>query len=199
MVFGITGGTGAGKTTALSALEALGAYVIDCDAVYHRLLRESGEMLAAIDAEFPGVIVDGALDRKALGRVVFSSEDALNKLSAITHPFVIAETNRLIEEGRAEGREHFAIDAIGLFESGADKLCDVTVFVTAPRLIRAQRIMKREGIDETYALMRIDAQKPDEYFKALCDITLVNDFDSEEAFSAHARAVFRKIINDKEK
>jgi len=199
MVFGITGGTGAGKTTALGALTALGACVIDCDAVYHRLLLESQEMLSAIDAEFPGVVTDGALDRKALGRVVFSSEEALNKLSGLTHPFVIAETERIVEQGRREGYSHFAIDAIGLFESGADKLCDVTVFVTAPRMVRARRIMAREGIDEAYALMRIDAQKPDEYFEALCDITLVNDFTSEAAFSAYARAVFHKIINDKEK
>ena len=77
MIIGITGGTGCGKTTALDAVRKLGGTVIDCDAVYHRLLQTDKKMLAAIEARFPGVVEDGQLNRKKLGAIVFADEAAL--------------------------------------------------------------------------------------------------------------------------
>ena len=79
MIIGITGGTGCGKTTLLKAIEARGGLVLDCDAIYHELLRSDKEMLAAIDVRFPGVIEDGALNRKKLGAIVFT--EGCNPLS----------------------------------------------------------------------------------------------------------------------
>ena len=72
MILGITGGTGCGKTTALQAIRELGGIIIDCDAVYHVLLQTDKKMLAAIEKRFPGTVVDGKLDRKKLGPIVFS-------------------------------------------------------------------------------------------------------------------------------
>ena len=85
MIFGITGGTGCGKTTALQAIRELGGIIIDCDAVYHVLLQTDKKMLAAIEKRFPGTVVDGVLDRKKLGPIVFSDDQALLDLNAITH------------------------------------------------------------------------------------------------------------------
>ena len=87
-VIGITGGTGCGKTTALHALEAMGFHIIDCDALYHELLHTDREMLAAIEAVFPGVLLEGKLQRKVLGQRVFSDPAALDRLNRTVWPFV---------------------------------------------------------------------------------------------------------------
>ena len=169
-IVGITGGTGCGKTTALEVLKELGANVIDCDAVYHRLLQCNTEMLSAIEARFPGVVTAGVLDRKKLGSIVFADPKALLDLNAITHKAVKQEVQRLI----CPVPELVAIDAIGLFEGGLAELCDVTVAVTAPEELRTQRLMAREGISEEYARSRIRAQRSAAYFTELCDYTLEN-------------------------
>ena len=174
-VLGITGGTGGGKTTALDTVRRLGGLVIDCDAVYHQLLRTDGDMLAELEARFPGVVAEGTLDRKALGRIVFADPAALADLNAITHKYVRRETNRLLREWALGGGTLAAIDAIALFESGLAERCNAVIGITAPRETRIARLMRREGISREYAASRIDAQKPDSYFEENCDHILVND------------------------
>ena len=88
IIIGITGGTGCGKTTALNALAELGFHIIDCDALYHDLLETDRDLLNAIEAAFPGVLLDGKLQRKVLGQRVFSNPDALNVLNQTVWPYV---------------------------------------------------------------------------------------------------------------
>ena len=97
-VIGITGPTGAGKTTALRVLEEMGGRVVDCDAVYHRLLETDGELLGRIEAAFPGVVKDWTLDRKALGVRVYADPAALERLTEITWPAVCREVGRRLAE-----------------------------------------------------------------------------------------------------
>ncbi len=171
MIVGITGGTGCGKTTALQAFADLGGTVIDCDALYHHLLKTDKDMLRAIDTRFPGVVTDGVLDTKALGRIVFANPNDLADLNRITHKFVL----RTVKTEISETAGHIAIDAIALLESGLSDLCDVTVAVTAPEEIRIRRIMARDGISEEYAKQRITAQKPETFFRENCDHILENN------------------------
>ncbi|MDR2605995.1 MAG: dephospho-CoA kinase, partial [Oscillospiraceae bacterium] len=77
MIIGITGGSGAGKTTLLNAFKRRGAAVIDCDEVYHNLLRENGELIAELTANFPGIAAEHGIDRKALGAIVFADSEKL--------------------------------------------------------------------------------------------------------------------------
>ena len=84
-ILGITGGTGSGKTTLLRLVERRGGTVIDCDALYHELLRTDQALQAAIAARFPAAATEDGLDRKKLGSLVFSDESALRDLNAITH------------------------------------------------------------------------------------------------------------------
>ena len=171
MILGITGGTGCGKTTLLNMIRDQGGLVLDCDAIYHELLKTDKEMLAAIDARFPGTVENGCLNRKRLGSIVFADPDALLDLNAITHAVVKQEVLRQLE-----GRPSLAaIDAIGLFEGGLAELCDVTVAVTAPVKLRVQRLMQRDGISESYARSRIEAQHEDSWFRERCTCTLEND------------------------
>ena len=171
MIIGITGGTGCGKTTLLELLSAQEAVILDCDAIYHRLLREDAALLAAIEDRFPGTVEGGILQRKKLGAIVFGDPAALQDLNRITHGAVKAEVIRLLTPEPPLA----AIDAIGLFESGLDKLCKLTVAVTAPLEARVQRLMARDGISREYALSRIAAQPSAEEFARRCDYTLVND------------------------
>ena len=176
MIIGITGGTGCGKTTLLNLIRDRGGLVMDCDAIYHRLLATDREMLAAIDSRFPGTVRNGVLDRKKLGGIVFSDENALLDLNRITHTAVKQEVLKALETRPALA----AIDAIGLFEGRLAELCDVTVAITAPEEDRVARLMARDGISEEYARSRIRAQHDNAWFTAKCDRVLDNsgNFDA---------------------
>jgi len=177
LVLGITGGTGCGKSTLLEIIEELGGYVIDCDKVYHHLLQHDTAMLSAIDARFPGTVVNGKLERKKLGSLVFADKGALWDLNAITHKAVKKAVLQMLPSWNAL----VAIDAIGLFEGDLAALCNLTIAVTAPEKDRIKRLIARDGISEDYAVSRIRAQRSDTEFASLCDIVLENN-DTEEAF-----------------
>lgn len=192
---GITGPTGAGKTTALNALSALGVHIIDADQVYHDLLEGSAPLREALTTRFgTGIVTDeGKVDRKALGNVVFADPEALADLNAITHRFIIHEIDRQAAQAQAEGRPAVAIDAISLIESGVGETCDAVVGILAPREIRIRRIMAREGIPEDYARKRVEAQQGDGFFRAHCTHILENQGTAEE-FGRKALALFQTLI-----
>ena len=171
MILGITGGTGCGKTTLLKVIEEKGGLVLDCDAIYHQLLTRDDQLLNAIEARFPGTIENGVLQRKKLGSIVFSDENALMDLNKITHGAIKAEVLRLLETAPKLA----AIDAIALFEGGLAELCDITVAVTAPEDVRIQRLMKRDNISEDYARSRIAAQHEESWCRERCHCTLENN------------------------
>lgn len=194
-VIGITGPTGAGKTTVLNVLRDMGGAVADCDAVYHDLLRTSVPLREELAARFgPSIFEEtGDLRRKELGAIVFGDSDALADLNAITHRHIVARLKELIAQAEWSGRPAIALDAIALIESGAGALCDTTLAVTAPEELRVGRIMAREGISEDYARSRIAAQKPSAWFEARCDHILRNDGD-RAALEERARALFQSIL-----
>ena len=186
MSFGITGGTGCGKTTALKAIEHLGGLVLDCDAIYHELLKTDPSLLASINSRFPGVVENGELQRKKLGAIVFADPQALEDLNAITHAAVKAEVERRLETAPALA----AIDAIELFSSGLASLCDATVAIVAPLEDRVRRLMARDNISEEYARARIAAQKDEAWFRAHCDAVLENNGE-KDAFATNCVDFFR--------
>lgn len=171
MILGITGGTGSGKTTLLKLIEENGGVILDCDAIYHQLLQDDSDLLQAIGNRFPGTVTGGQLDRKKLGAVVFADENALQELNTITHSAVKREILRILDKNPKLA----AIDAIALFESGLNSLCDMTVAVTAPEEQRIQRLISREGISREYAKKRISAQHADAWYQEKCSYTLEND------------------------
>lgn len=174
-IIGITGGTGCGKTTALKVVEKLGGLVIDCDEVYHTLGATSEKLKEQLIARFgPEPYATGVLDTKPIGKIVFHDSAALEELNAITHTAVKEEIDRRLDAWAMSGGTLAAIDAIALIESGASDLCSAVMGITAPKELRMERIMARDGITAEYALSRIEAQQPDEFYKTHCDMILEN-------------------------
>ncbi len=195
---GITGPTGAGKTTALTALKELGVFILDADMVYYDLLAGSASMKKELRERFGDGILgeDGKVDRKKLGNVVFGAPEALQDLNAITHRYVRRELLCRMDEAEKQGRFAAAIDAIALIESGLGKECDMIVSVLAPAETRVKRIMARDGISEAYARSRVAAQQKDQFYRDNSDYVLENDgTETPEVFSRRALALFQNILH----
>ena len=145
-VIGITGPTGAGKTTALRVLAELGFEIVDCDRLYYERLREDEGLRQALETAFgPVFLPDGSLDRKRLAERVFRDRRELERLNSIVNPAMCAAVGQKIQKCSWKG---LAIDAINLVESGIGRMCDATVAVTADPAVRLRRIMARDGLDE---------------------------------------------------
>lgn len=194
LVIGFTGPTGAGKTSALRALERMGGLVLDCDAVYHELLRTDEPLRAAITAAFGPVFApDGSLDRRKLGAAVFADPAEMEKLNAIIFDRLPQELLRRINDSDAP---LIGIDAINLVESGLSRLCRRTVAVLAPAETRVRRIMARDGIPEDYARLRVQAQKPDDFYRTHCTDVLMNDAATPDAFETIAHQRLQRIFEE---
>lgn len=194
LVIGFTGPTGAGKTSALRALERLGGLVLDCDAIYHQLLRTDDALRAALTGAFGQVFApDGTLDRQKLGTVVFSDPAALETLNRIIYDRLPRELLRRMDDSNAPV---VGIDAINLVESGLCRLCRRTVAVLAPSEQRVRRIMARDGIPEEYARLRVQAQKDDEFYRTHCTDTLFNDCADAAAFEDAAYTALCNILKE---
>ncbi len=192
-IIGITGPTGAGKTTALNVLEELGGAVIDCDAVYHDLLTSDIALQSELCQTFGDILdAEKQIDRKKLGAIVFHDPAKLALLNQITQEAICTKVRTLINY--AGNVPAVAIDAIALLESPLRELCDTTVAVIAPQEIRVARIMAREGISKDYAWSRVRAQKPDEYFIQHCEHIFVNDCASREEFADQVREKLKELI-----
>ena len=195
LVIGITGGTGAGKTSLLRALEKQGACVLDCDAVYHEMLKTDEELRGALKEAFGGAIFrsDGSVDVHAIGLIVFGDTGRLAALDALVKKYVPREIARRMAETDAN---LIGLDAIKLMECGLGAICDASVAVTAPVEVRVKRIMTRDGITEEYARSRIAAQQDAEYFRARCGYEFVNDLPTAAEAASAAEDFIHTIINN---
>jgi dephospho-CoA kinase len=163
-VIGLTGSIGMGKSTASAMLARKGLPIFDADASVHQLMAKGGSAVAAVYEAFPGVVIDGAVDRPSLGQRVFGDAAALKKLERILHPRV-GQMERAFMANVARRRLPIAVrDVPLLFETGGDKRCDATIVVSAPAHIQATRVlarpgMTRERLDQILAKQMPDAQK----------------------------------------
>lgn len=175
-IIGLTGLTGAGKSTVAQKLMAYGCYHIDADKVAKDVINNSEDVKNKLKERFGDDVVnpDGTTNRPLLASRAFANEENINALNEITHPAVTKEIQSIIKDMSEIGYRGVIIDAIALFESGEDKLCDFTVAVIAPKDIRLERIMKRDNITEEKALLRINAQKDESFFTKRADFVLWN-------------------------
>lgn len=194
LIVGITGPTGAGKTSALRALEQLGGCVLDCDAIYHEMLRSDDGLRRALTDAFGSVFTaDGHLDRQKLGTLVFGDPQQLERLNNIIYTYLPRELERRMAASPAP---IIGIDAINLVESGLSKLCDRALAVLAPVEDRVRRIMARDGISEEYARLRVAAQKGDAFYRTHCTDILENASAAPEEFQKTALLFFQRLLAD---
>ena len=181
-IIGVTGPSGAGKGALCEMFKKRGIVCIDADAVYHSLLVPPSECLDALKSAFGESVflTDGSLDRAALGRIVFAESDKLELLNSTVLSYVLAKFRIMIAELEAAGERAVAIDAPTLIESGFDKECDLVISVLASPDVRVGRIMKRDAISKEKALLRIKAQKSDEFYISHSDAVLYNEGSCDE-------------------
>jgi dephospho-CoA kinase len=161
-LIGVTGNIACGKSTVLARLAEHGAETIDADRVVHTLMEPGEAVWAAIREAFgPGVIaVDGRIDRRALGAIVFADRDQLARLEGLTHPAVRARIVAQVADAARRGVAVVVIDAIKLYEGGLADQCDETWVVTCDPAQQLARLIARNGFSEAEALQRIAAQPP---------------------------------------
>lgn len=160
-ILGLTGSIGMGKSTAARMLRRLGVPVHDADATVHALLAKGGRAVAAVEAAFPGVVRDGAVDRGELGRRVFGDAAALKRLETILHPLVRQAEKQFLARHRQRRTPLVVLDIPLLFETGGEKRCDKVAVVSAPALVQEQRVMKRPGMTRERLAAILKKQMPD--------------------------------------
>lgn len=166
LVIGLTGQTGAGKSTASEIMMRRGCEIINADLISREVVGIGTDCLKMLTNAFGCDIInsDGSLNRRVLAEKAFSSRENTKCLNEITHPFIIELARRRIDEAFSNGCNIVVFDAPQLFESGGDKLCDIIISVTAPETCRLARIISRDNITQEQALSRIKAQLGEEYF-----------------------------------
>ena len=180
-VVGLTGQTGAGKTTISKIFSDNGYTVIDADIVARKVVEKGSNCLYEIEELFGREVLngDGTLNRKALAAIVFTDKTKLETLNTIMHPYITKEILRMIKENSKRGVRLILLDAPTLFESHADDFCEIIISVLADENVREQRIIARDSITQQQARQRMDSQYSDEFFISHSDYIIRNDGDIE--------------------
>lgn len=184
---GLTGSIGMGKSTTAQMFRDAGVPVLDSDQIVHDLYR--GAAVAPIEAAFPGVVVDGVVDRGRLSARVLGDPDAMKRLEAIVHPLVWAARDAFLKEQEQKGTRIVVYDVPLLFETGAEKTVDAIVVVSAPEDVQKARVLARPGMTEAKFAAILAKQVPDSEKRARADF-VVRTGDGLEA----ARADVRRIL-----
>lgn len=202
IVIGLCGGSGSGKTSVCQTVLSRGIPVFASDDEYHRLIGAPSDCTRALAAAFGDKVLNkqGGIDRRAVSRLVFSdrpdAKDNLRRLNEIAHQYVCEAFLTWKHRQEKEGADIVVLEAPLLFESGMNRLCTVTVAVTAPKEIRIARIVARDGITEQEAAARIEAQCSDEVLTRLCDYTVQNTGTMNEV-QDRINQLFNQILNDR--
>lgn len=194
MVVGLTGQTGAGKSTVSRIFSENGFAVINADHIAHDITGKGSKCLAEIQDVFGSEIMnsDGTLNRKGLAAIVFSDQKKLEMLNSITYPYITSEILKEIRRLSLTGEKLILLDAPTLFESRADDFCELIISVVADSDVRMQRIVSRDGLSEEQALRRMNSQLDEDYFISHSDYIIRNN-QSIERLNEISKEVSDKV------
>lgn len=179
LVIGLTGQTGAGKSTVSAFLREQGYPVIDADIVARQVVQKGSACLMELVAVFGGDILDaeGNLNRKKLGAMVFADREQRMKLNDTIFPYIKQAIVAEISTLKQRGETMIVLDAPTLFESGSERFCDKIASVIASESTRLARILARDALTQEEAHNRMASQQPDEFYTSRSDAVLRNDGD----------------------
>ncbi len=194
-IIGLTGQSGAGKSTVSKVFADKGVAVIDADTLAHVALKTE-KCKESLRAAFGDGIFDesGEVVRKLLAKAAFSSEENTLKLNRCTHPVIAELTLSTFNELESKGERAVLFDAPTLLESGLHTLCSVIVSVIADKNLRAERIMKRDGLTLDEAMLRLNAQHDDRFYTDKSDYVIENNGSDEELLKK-ADELCEEILN----
>lgn len=194
MVVGLTGQTGAGKTTVCKIFSENGFSIINADHIA-RIVVEKGQPCLKEICEFFGkdiLLENGILDRPKLAGLVFTDKKKLELLNSITYPYITSEILRTIRRLSAHGHKLILLDAPTLFESRADDFCELIISVISRDNLRLERIMQRDKLSRESAQYRMDSQLKEEFFRQNSDFIIKNNSDIDNLYEV-TREVTDKI------
>ncbi len=196
VIVGLTGQTGAGKSTVSAYFEQNGYAVIDADQISREVVQPGMPCLDALVKAFGEEILqgDGTLNRKKLASIAFPSAEKLQLLNQTSLPYITRRIQEKIENLKAKGQNFILLDAPTLFEAGADAMCDYIVSVVAPTALRLTRIKKRDHLTDEQALTRIAAQNSEEFYRRRSSYVIENTGDLSD-LAEQAVGIARVIIS----
>lgn len=177
MVVGLTGQTGAGKSTVSKTFAENGFAVINADYIARIVVEKGTKCMGEIQDVFGREVIDGEgnLDRKVLASIVFSDKKKLEMLNSITYPYITGEILQEIRRHSSLGEKLILLDAPTLFESRADDFCELIISVVADDNIREGRIIRRDGLTSEQARVRMNSQFDEEFFIRHSDYIIKNN------------------------
>lgn len=192
-IIGLTGPTGSGKSSVSAVAEGLGIKVIDCDKYARIAVLKGSDGLKALTEVFGKEILfeNGELNRKALAGLAFKTKENTELLNKTLLPFIVEIVNKQI------GKEDVLLDAPTLFESGMNSICDSVIAVLSDREKRMKRITERDNLTDNEANLRIEAGKPDSFYKERADFIIYNN-GSLENYLNEIEKIFNLIYGGKE-
>jgi dephospho-CoA kinase len=176
---GLTGSIGMGKSTTAQMFRDEGVAVLDSDQIVHDLYR--GAAVEPIEAAFPGVVVDGVVDRAKLSERVLDDAAAMRRLESIVHPLVWEARDRFLKEREDQGDRIVVYDVPLLFETGAEDSVDVIIVVSAAEDVQKARVLARPGMTEEKFAAILEKQTPDSQKRARADFVVHSDKGLEPA------------------
>ena len=194
ILLGLTGSIGMGKSTTTAMFADLGALVWNADEAMHRLYAPGGAAVEPVGAAFPGVVVDGAVDRTRLAEALGRDETAFRRLEAIVHPLVAQGRAADLEAARASGVKLAVLDIPLLFETGGDAHVEAVVVVTADPDIQAERVLARPGMTRDRLDAILARQLPDSEKRARADF-IIDTGRGLEAARAEVAAVVQTVLD----
>lgn len=189
IVLGLTGSIGMGKSTTTAMFADEGALVWNADEAVHRLYAKDGAAVEPVEQAFPGVVVDGAVDRTLLAGALGQDENAFRRLEAIVHPLVLKGRLADLAAAEARGVKLAVLDIPLLFETGGEAAVDAVVVVTAPASVQAERVLARPGMTRERFEAILARQLPDAEKRRRADFVI----DTGEGMDA-ARARVGEIV-----